>query len=98
MRFLKPSIDKPFLAELGSINPMIVVPGDWSARDLQHHTPAIIATKMHTNAHICTTPQVVITSADWKHREAFVQVIKKEIEASKHHAHHDGHYRRGAGP
>ena len=73
------------------------VPGDWSARDLQHHAPAIIATKMHTNAHICATPQVVITSTDWKHREAFVQVIKKEIEASKHHARHDGHYRRGAG-
>ena len=29
---LKPLIDKPFLAELGSVNLIIVVPGDWSAR------------------------------------------------------------------
>ena len=64
---------------------------------MQHHAHAIIATRMHTNAHICASPQVVITSKDWKHREAFVQAIKKEIEASKHHAHHDGHYRLGIG-
>jgi acyl-CoA reductase-like NAD-dependent aldehyde dehydrogenase len=77
----KPLISKPFLSELGSVNPIIVVPGEWSARDLQHHAHSIIAAKMHNNGHICAAPQVIITSKNWKHREAFLQAIKKEIEA-----------------
>ena len=35
---------------------------------------------MHNNAHICAAPQVIITCKDWKHRAAFVEASKAEID------------------
>ena len=49
----QPWIHKPFLAELGSVDPVRVVPGNWIAQGQWHHAHEIIATKMINNAHTC---------------------------------------------
>merc|ERR1719195_148389 len=71
---------KPFLAELGSVNPYIVVPGDWGASDIEHQAKALIAYKMQNGAHICASPQVIITCKNWPQREAFVEAIRKQVK------------------
>merc|ERR1712079_5894 len=71
---------KPLLSELGSVNPYIIVPGAWSAKDMEHQAQALIANKMTNNAHICASPQVLLTCKQWPHREAFVEAVRKQVK------------------
>ena len=66
-----PILDKPFSAELGNLTPVIVVPGRWSAADIDHQADNL-ATMLTNNAGFnCTTPRVVITPAGWRYRQPF---------------------------
>jgi len=77
----QPLMTKPFLSELGSVNPYIVVPGNWSAKEIEHQAHILIAYKMVNNAHICASPQVVITCKNWPQREAFLEAVRKEVRS-----------------
>jgi len=74
-------LDKPFIAELGSVNPYIVVPGDsmWSQSDIDSQAAALVAFKMVNNAHVCAAPQVLLTCKNWSQREAFLEAVRREV-------------------
>jgi len=77
---VQPLVTKPFLSELGSVNPYIVVPGNWSAHEIEHQAHCLIAYKMINNGHICASPQVIITCKNWPQREAFLEAVRKEVK------------------
>ncbi len=51
-------LQKPCHAELGAASPYIVVPGDWSEKEVVIQAKALAASKMFNSAHICASPQV----------------------------------------
>ncbi len=66
---------KRVTAELGSVSPVIVVPGPWSRRDIRAQA-AKYATGLVANAGFnCITPRVFIQSAQWQQRSAFNEAI-----------------------
>lgn len=66
----KPILHKRVTAELGSISPVIVVPGAWNQRDIRKQA-AKYATALVANAGFnCTTPRVFIQMKGWQHRDA----------------------------
>jgi acyl-CoA reductase-like NAD-dependent aldehyde dehydrogenase len=72
-----PIVQTPIVAELGAINPWIVVPGpQWNKRSIDKHACALAFAKLANNGHICVSPQVVIVPEDWTHREAFLDRIR----------------------
>jgi acyl-CoA reductase-like NAD-dependent aldehyde dehydrogenase len=66
---------KPFEAELGGVSPAIVVPGEWTDKELDHQAAQLAAAKMLNAGHICSSLQVIVLSRGWAQREAFLQRV-----------------------
>merc|ERR1712039_978863 len=77
----EPVVTKPVQAELGSVNPYIVVPGDaaWSTADIEAQAEALVAYKLVNNSHVCAAPQVLVTCRNWPQRRAFLDAVHRKI-------------------
>jgi acyl-CoA reductase-like NAD-dependent aldehyde dehydrogenase len=74
-----PRLTKPISSELGSVTPVFVVPGDWSAAEMAvqaHH----VASMMTNNASFnCVAAKVVVTATGWPQRQAFLDRLHQEL-------------------
>jgi hypothetical protein len=74
-----PVLAKPFTAELGNLTPILVVPGRWTDRELDHHAEHI-ATMLTNNAGFnCTTSRVIVTAAGWPQRDALLGRLRRRL-------------------
>jgi len=74
-----PLISKPVSCELGNVSPVIVVPGEWSEKDLAYQAEHV-ATMLTNNAGFnCLTPRVLITWDQWPQRDAFLGKLKNVL-------------------
>jgi len=72
----RPLLKKPITAELGGVSPIIVVPGAWTKADLRFQAEHIATMRLQNSGHNCIAGQVVIVSADWPQREAFLGELR----------------------
>lgn len=56
-----PPLNKPVKVELGSVSPIIVVPGRWSQADLEHQVEVVAAALSYNSGH-CSAGAEVSTS------------------------------------
>jgi acyl-CoA reductase-like NAD-dependent aldehyde dehydrogenase len=63
-------------AELGGVTPMIIVPGKWSQKEIDHQASQISATKHGNGGHACISPQVVIVDNDWPQKDLFLNRLR----------------------
>jgi acyl-CoA reductase-like NAD-dependent aldehyde dehydrogenase len=63
-------------AELGGVTPMIIVPGKWTQKEIDHQASQISATKHANGGHACISPQVVIVDADWPQKDLFLNRLR----------------------
>ena len=78
----RPRLDKPITAELGGVSPIIVVPGEWSEADLAFQAEHVVTMRLYNSGHNCIAGQVVILSADWPQRDAFLRALRTAYEAA----------------
>ena len=69
-------IRTPVTAELGGVAPIVVVPGAWSAADLRHQAEHVATMRLHNNGYNCIAGQVLVLSADWPQRAAFLDEVR----------------------
>ncbi len=72
----KPALRAPISAELGGVSPIIVVPGPWSAADLRFQAQHVVTMRLNNSGHNCVAGQVVIVSADWDLKDAFLDALR----------------------
>ena len=63
-------------AELGGVTPMIIVPGKWTQKEINHQASQISATKHGNGGHACISPQVVIVDDDWPQKNLFLNCLR----------------------
>ncbi|MDE0545156.1 aldehyde dehydrogenase family protein [Microbacterium sp. C7(2022)] len=80
----RPKLTLPITAELGGVSPIIVVPGQWSDADLAFQAEHIATMRLQNSGHNCIAGQVVILSADWPQREAFLAALRSAYDAAPH--------------
>lgn len=68
----EPRLTVPITSELGGVSPVIVVPGRWSAADLRYQAEHVAMMRLHNAGHNCVAGQVLVLSADWPQRDAFL--------------------------
>jgi len=69
-------LTKPVSAELGNVSPVVVVPGEWSRRDIEYQA-AHVATMLVNNAGFnCLTPRVLVTHRHWPQRGEFLDALE----------------------
>lgn len=75
-----PRLPVPITSELGGVAPMIVVPGRWSAADLRFQAEHLVSMRLHNSGHNCVAGQVVVLSADWPQKDAFLAELRRALE------------------
>ncbi len=70
-----PQMTKPITSELGNVGPWIVVPGDYSQRQLRFQAENIVASITNNASFVCIATKMVITCRDWPQRELFLNMI-----------------------
>jgi aldehyde dehydrogenase (NAD(P)+) len=75
-----PKLKKPITSELGGVGPTLVVPGPWSAADMQHQAEHIATQKLHNGGFNCIAMQVLVTHKEWEHHDAFLETVSETIE------------------
>ena len=78
----QPKNPRPVTSELGNVSPTIVVPGPWTAADLQFQAEQIATQKMHNAGFNCIAAQVVIVSSDWPQKDAFLTELRHALTAA----------------
>jgi acyl-CoA reductase-like NAD-dependent aldehyde dehydrogenase len=76
-----PRLRVPITSELGGVAPMIVVPGRWSAADLRFQAEHVASMRLHNAGHNCVAGQVVVLSADWAQKDAFLAELRRALES-----------------
>mmetsp|Transcript_37850 Transcript_37850/g.62786 ORF Transcript_37850/g.62786 Transcript_37850/m.62786 type:complete len:555 (-) Transcript_37850:75-1739(-) len=74
---------KPFEAELGCVNPFIIVPGKWTSAEIKHHAAQIIGSKSMNSGHICASPGVIVVDAHWPQRKEFQDALREAWKSVK---------------
>jgi len=72
----KPVFTKDFTAELGSVSSYVIVPGQWTERQIDALAQQLVMAKMTNNGHVCASPQVLVTCKNWPQREAFLAKVR----------------------
>jgi len=71
-----PMIMKPVSCELGNVSPVVIVPGQWSKKEIAYQAKHV-ATMIANNAGFnCLTPRVIVTHAQWSQRNEFLEALE----------------------
>ncbi len=73
---------KPVRAELGGVSATIVVPGKWSARDIEFQAQHLATQKLFNAGHACVASQVLILPGDWEQANAFLDALRQAMAAA----------------
>lgn len=57
--------NKPIEGELGSVSPVIVVPGDWKEEDFEHYAELLLQMIIINNGYACLATRVIILPKGW---------------------------------
>ncbi|MDO8383859.1 MAG: aldehyde dehydrogenase family protein [Microbacterium sp.] len=86
-----PLLAKPMTSELGGVSPIIVVPGKWTKRDLRYQAEHVATMRLHNGGYNCIAGQVVVVSAEWPQKQAFLAELRSAIDrAPARHAWYPG--------
>ncbi|MGC8510921.1 MAG: aldehyde dehydrogenase family protein [Acidimicrobiales bacterium] len=71
----QPLLDKPVSCELGNVSPVVVVPGEWSRREIEYQARHVATMLVNNAGFNCLTPRVLVTYARWRQREEFLDAL-----------------------
>lgn len=72
----EPLLTKPVSGELGNVSPVVIVPGEWTSKEIAYQA-SHVATMITNNAGFnCLTPRVLVTHAGWAQRETFLDALE----------------------
>jgi len=78
-----PKNTRPFTAELGCVTPILIVPGPWSAADMEfqaRHVASMVAQNASFN---CNAAKVLVTARGWLQRDAFLEKVERALAATR---------------
>jgi acyl-CoA reductase-like NAD-dependent aldehyde dehydrogenase len=74
-----PVTSKPVTSELGSITPIVVVPGAWSTADLRFQAQQVASMVAHNASFNCVAGQVLVLAAGWQQRLEFLAHLRQAL-------------------
>jgi aldehyde dehydrogenase (NAD(P)+) len=75
-----PLLGKPITSELGGVSPVIVVPGEWTERELTFQAEHVATQRLHNGGYNCIAAQVVLISRDWPQKAAFLRELRRVLD------------------
>ncbi|WOB45349.1 aldehyde dehydrogenase family protein [Thermoleptolyngbya oregonensis NK1-22] len=78
----QPVLAKPITSELGCVTPILVVPGRWSAANLQYQAQHVASMVAHNASFNCVAGKVLVLSKHWPQRDDFLAALKSALAAT----------------
>jgi Aldehyde dehydrogenase family len=78
----EPRLKKEVTSELGNVTPWIVVPGEYSFRQLNSQAQHVAASITNNASFNCLATKLIVTWKKWPQREQFVQLIRQHLAAT----------------
>lgn len=75
----EPVLTKPFTAEVGSVTPVIVVPGPWRDRDFEYQGMHLASTLVNNGGFNCIASRVIVTHKDWEGRSRLMNSFRAAL-------------------
>lgn len=72
-----PKIQKPITSELGCVTPVIILPGNWSEKELQYHAENVATMVANNASHNCNAAKTLLTWKGWAQRETFLARVQE---------------------
>jgi hypothetical protein len=69
-------LDKPFTAELGGVNPLIVAPGRWTRHDVRRQADHIAYAKLINCGHACSATQILVLPDGWDQADLLLDDLR----------------------
>jgi hypothetical protein len=76
-------IDTPVTAELGNVTPVIVVPGPWTQRDLDHHGDNLASMLTNNAGFNCVSARVIVQHRAWSKRGALREAVRASLRRAE---------------
>ncbi len=89
-----PKTTKRFTSELGAVCPTIIVPGPWSAADLQFQAEHVATQKLHNSGFNCVACQMLIMPKTWDRASHFMDRLRAVLGMSTRPAYYPGAHDR----
>ena len=77
-----PLLRKTITSELGSVSPVIVVPGRYTERELRFRARAVVSATVNNASFNCNAAKMLVVSRDWPQRERFAEVLRQTLAAA----------------
>ncbi|MGV8897312.1 MAG: aldehyde dehydrogenase family protein [Rhodoglobus sp.] len=74
-----PLLSKPITSELGGVSPIIIVPSEWTKRDLRYQAEHVVTQRLHNGGYNCIAGQVVVVSSSWPQKKAFLAELRRAL-------------------
>jgi aldehyde dehydrogenase (NAD(P)+) len=70
-----PLLAKEITSELGNITPVLVVPGPWTERELEHQADNVAGMVTHNASFNCVAAKMLVVPRGWRLRERFLELV-----------------------
>lgn len=77
----EPLVTKPVTGELGCVSPVVIVPGEWSDKDIAYQARHVATMLVNNAGFNCLTPRVIVTHAAWRQRDAFLDALEGVLKS-----------------
>ena len=71
-----PPLDKPITSELGCVTPIMIVPGEWSQRQLRDQAVNVASMLVNNASFNCNAAKVLVTAKGWPQRKDFLDALR----------------------
>lgn len=75
-----PLLAKNITSELGNVTPWIIVPGNYSQRQLQAQAQHVAASIANNASFNCLATKMMITSSAWSQRDQFLELVEARLK------------------
>jgi len=81
-RLARPKLEKPISAELGNVSPWIVLPGNYSDRQIDYQAENVAASVINNAGCNCVATRVLVTWPGWSGRKRFVDRVAELLRSA----------------
>lgn len=75
----EPKLTKPITSELGAVTPVMVVPGDWSEKELDFQARHIVGMVANNGSFNCNAAKAIVVASGWAQKDAFLERFRHHL-------------------
>lgn len=75
-----PKLTIPITSELGAVTPVLVVPGDWTEKELDFQARHIAGMVANNGSFNCNAAKAVVVASGWAQKDQFLSLVRQHLQ------------------